>query len=156
MYPLILYHISAIFSIYSILIFGHLCAPDDEDNGETRWQWNQTIDCHRNTSDNQNKFNTATVAWVVLVILTIIFILRDFIELMTHYKYYFIKWKNIQNLYVDVLLLCVLYNGNPHEELKYQRWQYHVGILTSFLLWFQMMMVSGEFPGLGKYVHMFT
>ena len=135
--------------------------PDDDDSDDDRWQLSTNIDCKpwkdpTADVDNTDEYRTATTAWVILVIVTFFFFIRDIFEFLTDYKNFFTCWKNIRNLMVDTLLICVLFKGNPDQEQEYERWQYHIAIFTSFSLWFQMMMVSGEYPGYGKYVHMFT
>ena len=43
---------SLIYSIYSVFLFGHLCALNDTDG---RWEWNQTIPCRDMTNTEVNQ-----------------------------------------------------------------------------------------------------
>ena len=170
-----------IFSIYSLLLFGNLCKPDEDDDGTKTWEWNLNISCQerklsskqwkkfwsKNVTDpdeiyeeiilidNSLKYHIAQISWVLLVVLTCAFLIRELIECVSHKKKFFIKMENYRHITIDFLLILCLLKGLPEENLKLQRWQYHIATLTNFCLWFQMMIFAGKYPGYGKYIHMF-
>ena len=165
------------FSIYSLLLFGDLCQPDDDDDDKDTWKWNVEIECkdvtalrdywNKNLTDPREiykarikidyslKYSIAQMAWVLLVVLTCAFFIRELVECLSLKKKFFTKLDSYRHLVIDFLLILCLLKGYPVAKLKLQRWQYHVATFTSFFLWFQMMIVAGKYPGYGKYVHMF-
>eukprot|EP00091_Calanus_sinicus_P011385 TRINITY_DN25825_c0_g1_i1.p1 TRINITY_DN25825_c0_g1~~TRINITY_DN25825_c0_g1_i1.p1 ORF type:complete len:106 (-),score=11.35 TRINITY_DN25825_c0_g1_i1:206-523(-) len=57
---------SVVFSIYTGLLFGLLCAPDDNSSLNKRWDWLDDIQCKM--SDNQHTVNLAFAAWMFLIL----------------------------------------------------------------------------------------
>lgn len=170
-----------IFSIYSLLLFGNLCKPDQDDYAKETWEWNDNITCQerqdktrqwkKNRSinsteprqiyeediliDNSLKYHIAQISWVLLVVLTSAFLIRELLECVSQKKKFFIKMDNYRRITIDFLLILCLLMGLPEQSLILQRWQYHVATITNFGLWFQMMIFAGKYPGYGKYIHMF-
>ena len=170
-----------IFSIYTLLLFGNLCKPDQDDYAKETWEWNDQINCtkrelstrqwRKNRSknsteprqiyeediliDNSLKYHIAQISWVLLVVLTYAFLIRELLECISQKKKFFIKMDNYRRITIDFLLILCLFMGLPEESLILQRWQYHVATITNFGLWFQMMIFAGKYPGYGKYIHMF-
>ena len=163
---------SVVFSIYSILLFGKLCKPDEDDNEDERYEWTHVINCKKwgDVKDDFIGNNTASVAhltdldseyrvcqtcWIILVVLTTLFCLRELCSFRLLRLEFFTKIESYRHVAIDVLLISSLYKGFPHFHLQLERWQYHVATCTSFLLWLQTMIIAGKYPGYGKYVHMF-
>lgn len=155
------FFISVIFSIYAVLLFGELCMPDDDDKDEDRYNWwNSTINCTAwtNTTVKNNtdtEYRTLQGTWVVLLIFTIYFWLREVLESAAHPRKFFTRMESYGNIAIDILLILCLYKGFPHDQLRFERWQFHVATITSFLLWVQTMLTLGKYPGYGKYIIMF-
>ena len=172
------------FSVYSLLMFGVLCKPDEDDDDKETWNWNCEIKCQekqvtqkiwkkkfwpKNTDlhelrdiyeenvlvDNSHRYNIAQITWVLLVLITCAFLIRELIECVSLRKKFFTKSESYKHIIIDILLIFCLLKGLPVEELKLQRWQYHVATITNFGLWFQMLILAGKYPGYGKYIHMF-
>ena len=109
------------------------------------------------------EYNIAQFSWVVLVGFTCIFCIRDVVECFSLQRKFFKSLDSYRHIMIDILLILCLLKGYPvanfklgeGENFKLHRWQYHVATLTSFLLWFQMMIVTGKYPGYGKYIYMF-
>ena len=173
------------FSIYSVLLFGDLCKPDNDDDDIETWKWNIEVKCRETkvsqtiwkkiwskditnpedvkdhiheenvVIDNSVKYNIAQITWVLLVVLSCAFFIRELIECVSIKKKFFTKLASYRHVAIDFLLIFCLLKGLPVEGLKLQRWQYHVATITNFGLWFQMMIFAGKYPGYGKYIHMF-
>ena len=156
-----------IFSIYASLLFGQLCKPDGNDSTEDRWDWQSDIDCVKWTEDTNmmrivhlnidtnTEYSTLQATWVILLIFTIYFWLREIYQMIAHPRKFFSRTGSFGDLAIDILLLLSLSKGYPHEDLKFERWLFHVGTVTSFLLWVQTMLTLGKYPGYGKYIIMF-
>lgn len=178
-----------IFSIYSLLLFGELCHPkeEDDDSRET-FYWSKEISC-KSSSKGQNywskdetdkwkilesmidhdftlEYNIAQCSWVVLVLFTCIFCIREIVECLSLQRKFFKSFDSYRHIIIDILLILCLLKGYPVASFKLddedddgcfklQRWQYHVATFTGFLLWLQMMIVAGKYPGYGKYIYMF-
>ena len=171
-----------IFSIYSLLLFGELCQPDDEDDdARETFIWSKEIKCsalqeqespvkHYWSENLKNRwkwiekmidydfsleYSIAQFSWVLLVVFTCIFCIREVAECLSLQRKFFKSFDSYRHIIIDILLILCLLKGYPVPNFKLQRWQYHVATLTTFLLWFQMMIVAGKYPGYGKYIYMF-
>ena len=157
------YLFSVIFSIYAVLLFGDLCKPNDDDKDEERWDWNKTVNCKKwsngtngpDDDDTSTEYKTTQVTWVLLVIFTVYFWLREVLKLVAEPRTFLSRMESYGDLAIDILLICSLYKGFPHDARQFERWQYHVATFTSFLLWVQTMLTLGKYPGYGKYIIMF-
>ena len=180
------------FSIYSLLLFGELCQPDDEDDdARETFDWTKEIKCtalqeqespvkHYWSENLKNRwkwiekmidydfsleYSIAQFSWVLLVVFTCIFCIREVAECLSLQRKFFKSFDSYRHIIIDILLILCLLKGYPVpnfklddgtlQRFKLQRWQYHVATLTTFLLWFQMMIVAGKYPGYGKYIYMF-
>ena len=146
---------SVIFSIYAVLIFGDLCKPNGDDDDEDRWAWNKTVNCTKWTDDTSTEYKTTQVTWVLLVIFTVYFWIREVLKLVADPRTFLSRMESFGDLAIDILLILALYKGFPHDQQNFERWQFHVATVTSFLLWVQTMMTLGKYPGYGKYIIMF-
>ena len=147
--------ISAIFSVYAVLLFGQLCQPDEiEDPDEERYDWHTDINCIP-WEDNETEYSILQATWVILLIFTGYFWLREVLESAAHPRKFFTRMESYGNMAIDILLVLCLYKGFPHDDKKFERWQFHVATVTSFLLWVQTMLTLGKYPGYGKYIIMF-
>ena len=177
-----------IFSVYSLLLFGELCQPDDKDDeARETFYWRKEIKCSnasevkRYWSKNEMsqweilesmldndftlEYSIAQFTWVLLVVFTCIFCIREVVECLSLQRKFFNCFDSYRHIMIDILLILCLLKGYPVPNFKLddgtlqrfnlQRWQYHVATLTTFLLWFQMMIVAGKYPGYGKYIYMF-
>ena len=172
------------FSIYSLLLFGDLCHPVEGKKGENHnsetFHWRKEISCKNFTIvkeywnkhptdivatgirisqsltkiDNSFKYSIAQISWIVLVVFTCIFLLREVVECLSLRRKFFKSFDSYRHIVIDILLILSLLKGFPVANFKLQRWQYHVATYTSFSLWFQMMIVAGKYPGYGKYIYM--
>ena len=155
------YLFSVIFSIYAVLIFGDLCKPDGDDDDEGRFNWTQNIGCKKwsNGTDGSDatstEYKTTQVTWVLLVIFTVYFWIREVLKLVADHRTFLSRMESFGDLAIDILLILALYKGFPHDKQNFERWQFHVATVTSFLLWVQTMMTLGKYPGYGKYIIMF-
>ena len=119
--------------------------------------------------DFRLEYSIAQFSWVVLVGFTCIFCIREIVECLSLQRKFFKSFDSYRHIMIDILLILCLLKGYPvasssmdgdndlrdNNNFKLQRWQYHVATLTSFLLWLQMMIVAGKYPGYGKYIYMF-
>ena len=144
-----------IFSIYAVLLFGELCKPDDDDDTEDRWLWQLDVDCVKWTDETNAEYSTVQATWVILMIFTIYFWLREMYKMVAYPRKFFSRMESFGYIAIDILLLLCLSKGYPHDDLKFERWQFHVATITSFLLWVQTMLTLGKYPGYGKYIIMF-
>ena len=179
-----------IFSIYSLLLFGELCHPEEEkDDSRETFYWRKEINCtiaskkgkgywSKNIEDRWEilesmtdqdfrlEYSIAQFSWVVLVLFTCIFCIREIVECLSLQRKFFKSFDSYRHIIIDILLILCLLKGYPVASFKLddedddgcfklQRWQYHVATFTGFLLWLQMMIVAGKYPGYGKYIYMF-
>ena len=89
------------------------------------------------------------------MIFTVYFWLREVLEIAANPSKFFTRMESYGNMAIDILLVLCLYKGFPHDAKKFERWQFHVATVTSFLLWVQTMLTLGKYPGYGKYIIMF-
>ena len=143
-----------IFSIYAVLLFGQLCKPNEDDDTADRWNWTSKVDCVKWTEDTNTEYSTLQATWVILLIFTIYFWLREMYKIV-HPRKFFSRMESFGDIAIDILLLLCLSKGYPHHDLKFERWLFHVGTVTCFLLWVQTMLTLGKYPGYGKYIIMF-
>ena len=161
-----LFSLSVIFSIYSVLLFGNLCVPEKATPTE-RWEWNQIIHCHGWVND-EKEYTTVEITWVLLILLTIYFCTRDIFKCASLQRkfftdayrrlliqLYYASFQIFHRLLMDVLLIICLYKGWPEQKMEVVRWQYHMASAAGFLLWLQVMIELGRYPGCGKYIMMF-
>ena len=152
---------SVIFSIYAVLIFGDLCKPNGDDDDEDRFNWTQNVGCKKwsdgmdGMDDTSTEYKTTQVTWVLLVIFTVYFWIREVLKLVADPRTFLSRMESFGDLAIDILLILALYKGFPHDQQNFERWQFHVATVTSFLLWVQTMMTLGKYPGYGKYIIMF-
>ena len=106
-------------------------------------------------TDADTEYRVCQTCWIILVVLTTLFCLRECFEMTTLRSKFFKRIESYRHVAIDILLISSLYKGFPHSNLQLERWQYHVATCTSFLLWLQTMIIAGKYPGYGKYVHMF-
>ena len=145
------------FSIYSILLFANLCKPKRDENANAeygRWQWNQTIKCI-GWKDDDEELTIVEITWVLLVLMTTYFFIRDILECASLRLKFFMRVSTYRRLLTDALLIFCLYRGFPNHDLELERWQYHMASIAGFLLWLQTMIELGRYPGCGKYIMMF-
>ena len=144
-----------IFSTYAVLLFGELCKPNDDDKTEDRWHWHSEVDCVKWTKETKTEYSTLQATWVILLMFTTYFWLREMYKMVAYSKKFFSRVESFVYIAIDILLLLCLSKGYPHHDLKYERWLFHVVTVTSFLLWVQTMLTLGKYPGYGKYIIMF-
>ena len=173
-----------IFSVYSLLLFGDLCHPNEkEDDSKETFYWFKEINCtkasdtgkkywRKDIQDIENgttwkivesttdhdftlQYSIVQFTWVVLVLFTCIFCIREVVECLSLQGKFFKSFDSYRHIIIDILLILCLLKGYPVASFKLQRWQYHVATFTGFLLWLQMMIVAGKYPGYGKYIYMF-
>ena len=144
--------LSALFSVYSALLFGFLCSPE---NPEQRFDFRQEIPC----DDTNDLIYTAFVAWIFIVVLLIFYIGKEAVVLSIQQKKYFSKWAGYRNIAIITSTILVVHKGPRHgrrpANLSLERWQYHLAAFTCMLLWWEMLMLVGKIPKFGKYIHMF-
>ena len=155
----------AVFSVYSGLLFGYLCAPPEDAQPEERWDFNQEIECKRvirdkdlNSEEVFTRFSTHAIytTWVFLMMTLAIYLGREAVSLSVLQHKYFCKWDGYRNISIIISIILVVLKGPPTEEgLKLLRWQHHVASITCLLLWLEMLMLVGKIPKFGKYIHMF-
>ena len=155
----------AVFSVYSGLLFGYLCAPPKDAQPEERWDFNQEIECKRvvrdkdlNSVDVFTRFSTHAIytTWVFLMMTLVIYLGREAVSLSVLQHKYFCKWDGYRNISIIISIILVVFKGPPTKEgLKLMRWQHHVASITCLLLWLEMLMLVGKIPKFGKYIHMF-
>merc|ERR1719219_405835 len=146
---------SALFSVYSALLFGFLCSPEKV-NTEQRFNLWHEIPCRDDTDD---LISTAFAAWILIVLWLVFYIGKEAVLLSIQQKKYFSKWAGFRNIGIISFIILVVHRG-PREvrgptSLSLQRWQYHLAAFTCMLLWLEMLMLVGKIPKFGKYIHMF-
>ena len=133
--------------------------PDEDDDDDNRWNWfngnGSSVNCTDRTEDTETEYSTLSAAWVILVIFTVYFWLREILDFVADPRKFISRTDSLGNLAIDILLILCLYKGNPHDKTLFERWQFHVATVTSFLLWVQTMLTLGKYPGYGKYIIMF-
>ena len=148
---------SVVFSIYCGLMFGLLCAPDENADLNDRWSWNKKIDCQM--SPNQNVVYATFSAWMFLMLFVSPYILREIAKLVSDWKSYLSQWHAYRNFFIVVSIYLTCHQGHllvmQKEKIQLHRWQYHVASIRCLLLWVEMMFLVGKVPGFGKYVQMF-
>ena len=168
-----------IFSVYSLLLFGDLCHPNEkEDDSRETFYWFKEINCNNASKPGKKywskdiqdrwkivelitnhdftlEYSIVQFSWVVLVLFTCIFCIREVVECLSLQRKFFKSFDSYRHIIIDILLILCLLKGYPVASFKLQRWQYHVATFTGFLLWVQMMIVAGKYPGYGKYIYMF-
>ena len=170
-----------VYSTYSGLLFADLCQPDDDDDDDERWNgWNK-IRCiptscteennrtweesktkwcndHLDTSElTMAKYTVARVAWFLTVIIIAFKCVMLLATLLSQKFRFFLQWSNYPDLLVIILILFTIHSGEPDTDgrTKLQRWQYHLASFANFLMWIEVMVRMGKFPGNGKYIQMF-
>ena len=152
-----------IYSVYSALLFGQICAPSDKEDEDQRWNPTDEITC-RNTTQIQYPFMkhlpshtcVAAVAWTMLVTFVAVYMIKEVTKMFINIRKYVRSMDSYRNLVIVISIVLVIYRGHPEDpELKLQRWQYHVASYTCFLLWIEMLFLVGKLPRFGKYVQMF-
>ena len=179
-----------IFSIYSILLFGNLCKPKENDTKTTseRFRWDHSIKCHGHEED----YTTVKATWVLLILMTGYWFMREILNCAFLRLTFFLRYSSYRRLITDALIrewfitkkvtltiffaitntndniwkpksllsklnlsfIFCLYKGFPHPHMQLERWQYHLASIAGFLLWLQMMIELGRYPGWGKYIMM--
>ena len=86
--------ISVIFSIYAVLLFGELCKPDDDDDTEDRWLWQLDVDCVKWTDETNAEYSTVQATWVILMIFTIYFWLREMYKMIAYPRKFFSRMES--------------------------------------------------------------
>ena len=147
-----------IFSIYSAVLFSKLCVPGEKENLHERWNLSSYINCSSNNTNSTitdtNVAKTAYNYWVLLIVSVCLYIFREFLKLCIDWRMYFKNLNSYGNIIIVSFIILVV--ENPlNEELRLQRWQYHVSSITCFLFWAEMMYLIGKVPRFGKYVQMF-
>merc|ERR1719219_1693545 len=146
---------SALFSVYSALLFGFLCSPEKV-NTEQRFNLWHEIPCRDDTDD---LISTAFAAWILIVLWLVFYIGKEAVLLSIQQKKYFSKWAGFRNIGIITSIILVVHKG-PRDwrrptNLSLERWQYHLAAFTCMLLWLEMLMLVGKIPKFGKYIHMF-
>ena len=158
---------SAIYSIYSVLLFQYICSPDNNfDQGADRWNWNTIIECNTNDKLEGLMF----VLWILITIFAVVYIMREvckqwFLKRNTHVVVdgelmdSFLNWDTLRNFLILISIILNIYAGPPtasgeSKKMEIAVWRYHVASLTCVLLWLEMMMLVGRVPRFGKYVQM--
>jgi len=148
---------SVIFSVYCGILFGYLCVPEDKDF-EDRFNLSSNIACSKQ-KDHTSIVYEAHIAWILLIFSLVIYIVKEIISLAIQQRKqrYFYNWETYKNLATITAIVLVVYQGSPMMEtnLTLQRWQYHVAALTCLAIWLEMLMLVGQIPKYGKYIHMF-
>eukprot|EP00092_Neocalanus_flemingeri_P028468 GFUD01030913.1.p1 GENE.GFUD01030913.1~~GFUD01030913.1.p1 ORF type:complete len:752 (+),score=115.18 GFUD01030913.1:114-2369(+) len=144
---------SVVHSIYCGLLFGLLCAPDEETASEERWNWKKEIPCKM--SLYPHKANLALAASFFLVFFVVIYMLRELLKLSSKLQSYFLQWDAFRNIFNIISVFLICHQGYPHENIVVYRWQYHVASLSCLLLWVEMMFLVGKLPRFGIHVQMF-
>ena len=123
---------SVIFSIYAVLIFGDLCKPNGDDDDEDRFNWTQNIGCKKwsNGTDGSDatstEYKTTQVTWVLLVIFTVYFWIREVLKLVADPRTFLSRMESFGDLAIDILLILALYKGFPHDQQNFAPIKYHL------------------------------
>ena len=162
---------STVYTIYSLLVFGTICKPETNQTmvGGNLFNWSDadgirnisrnwsiSIPCH-NTQDYYSHIVTARIAWVSLIIFTVIYVTNESVKIITTPKLYFKKWDSYIDLLLIISFLLISFHSNPFTEnpITMSLWQWHMAAIGCFFTWLQMMFLIGKLPRFGKYVQMF-
>lgn len=98
-------NLPATFSIYSILLFGNLCKPKKHDTktSSERWRWDHTIECY-GYKDNEEDYTTVQATWVLLILMTGYFFMRDILECAYLRLEFFLRYSSYRRLITDALI----------------------------------------------------
>lgn len=148
---------SVVYSVYAGILFGFLCAQDDEATRNHRWDFLYSYECKMSNKDNNHHIvNLAASAWTFLILFITVYLLREVIKFISDKTHYFIRWDAYRNIFIIISVFLICYQGQPkqgHYEL--QTWQFHVAVVSCLLLWVEMTFLVGKLPRFGKHVQMF-
>ena len=92
------FNLSVTFSIYSILLFGNLCKP--EENADERFRLDHTIKCQGSEED----YTTVKATWVLLILMTGYFFMRDILNCAFLRLTFFLRYSSYRRLITDTLI----------------------------------------------------
>ena len=164
---------SVVYTTYSLLVFGSICVPHDNDIIEGykfnwsdpsiidlyKFRWDLRIPCpspNMMVEEFYVKLVIARISWVLLIIFTLIYVINETMKFYTSPKHYFMKWDTYIDLSLIISFLLITFHVDPfQEEFSMALWQWHTAAVGCFLTWLQMMFYIGKLPRFGKYVQMF-
>jgi len=144
---------STVYTLYALLIFGTVCQPNFNNN-EDRYKLGKYTLC--DLKQNSLEIYIARIAWVLLVVFTLFYLVNETIKVLTIARRYFRKWDSYIDMALIISFPLISVHSNPFsEEIVVARWQFHAAAIGCFLSWLQMMFFIGKLPRFGKYVQMF-
>ena len=161
---------SSVYTLYALLVFGSICEPDNNTrigNIDFNWSspeviaavnfnWSLPVQCHTSQEpEYRTKIELAQVAWIFLIIFSVVYLINESIKVVSAPKTYFKKWDTYIDLSLIISFLFISFHVNPFEDFSMGLWQWHLAALGCFLTWLQMMFYIGKLPRFGKYVQMF-
>jgi len=148
---------SVVYSTYAGILFVYLCAQDEKDTRDERWNLTSALECNiSNTERNKHIVNVAAAAWAFLIISTFLYFLREVTKFISNKKNYFLRLDAYINIFIIVSVFLICHQGQPQlTNYKLKRWQFHVAVFSCLLLWVEMTFLVGKLPRFGKYVQMF-
>jgi len=148
---------SVVYSTYAGILFAYLCAQDEKDTRDERWNLTLALECNiSNTEKNHRIVNCASAAWIFLIIFIIFYFLREVTKFISDKKKYFLRLDAYINIFIIVSVFLICHQGKPQlTNYKLKRWQFHVAVFSCLLLWVEMTFLVGKLPRFGKHVQMF-
>ena len=144
---------STVYTLYSLLIFGTVCQPNF-DSHEDRFKFGKYVVC--DLIKNPLEIWIARIAWLLLIVFTLFYLVNEIIKVLTITKRYFRKWDSYIDMALIISFPLISVHSNPFSaEIVVARWQFHTAAIGCFLTWLQMMFFIGKLPRFGKYVQMF-
>ena len=144
---------STVYTLYALLIFGTVCQPNF-DSHEDRFKFGKYVVC--DLIKNPLEIWIARIAWLLLIVFTLFYLVNEIIKVLTITKRYFRKWDSYIDMALIISFPLISVHSNPFSaEIVVARWQFHTAAIGCFLTWLQMMFFIGKLPRFGKYVQMF-
>ena len=145
---------SSVYTLYTLLIFGTLCQPN-YDIKEDIYKFGKYVQCDIN-DNNSLEILTARVAWLLLIVFTLLYTVNESIKAWAITKRYFIKWDSYIDMALIISFPLISFHSDPFSDgIMIAQWQFHIAAIGCFLAWLQMMFLIGKLPRFGKYVQMF-
>ena len=165
------------FTVYATLVYHDICPLSQDENyystenvnlfEPSTWVFWNEIDCTyltRNVTNNStgevdwqftNHANVAIVAWICLIIFTVIVCIRELFDFIDQ------KWQNFLEIDTNIHIFMVvmvgtcLWHSNPFDgEMKVRKFQHHAAVWGMFATWLQMSLYMERLPGYGIYLLM--
>ena len=99
--------------------------------------------------------DTAILAWVLLIIFTIVFICREASKCYHDWRQYVSKPKNVLPIFLIGSFFLISFHSSPFDgDIELYRYQYEVATFGVFATWLHMTILMQNMPKFGLYIEM--